>query len=137
MKPFHLAVAGLLLATTPALAGPPYATFVVSSELTSAQAVIMAAGSRAAAVRALRKVPSVGVINLNIRRTPFMRDSSLPEAYEFRGSARRNAAGIAKLRAALKANPVTRRALADHDIPVNRVVGVRIGSNGSLRLYIL
>ena len=127
-----------LAASAPAHAG--YRTYGVatSSDLSMGVAIIMSAGSRAAAVRALKQVPSVGVVRLDIRRSPRMfDDSGLPDVSEFRIAAGRHAAGIAKLRSALKANPVTRKALAARGIPVNRVVGVRIGSNGSLRLYML
>lgn len=137
MKTIPVLLAAFLLAGTPAAAGNRFAPAPISSDLTMAQATIMASGSRAAAVRKIRKVPSVGVVNLNIRRTPMMYDSSLPDLYELRGSARHNAAGIRKLRAALKANPVTRNALTARGIPINRIVGVRISSNGSLRVYIL
>ena len=54
-----------------------------------------------------------------------------------RPSRHRNAAGISKLRKALAANPVTRNALAKRGIPIGIVAGVRVSSNGSLRLYVL
>jgi hypothetical protein len=55
----------------------------------------------------------------------------------FKISAGKNFSGIRRLRAALAANPATRRALSVRGISVNRVVGVDIYSNGSIRLYIL
>lgn len=101
-----------------------------------AEAAIMSAGSRADAVSRLKAVPSVGVINLNIRRAPRF-GSDVPDVAEFRVSAGKNFNGIKRLRNALAANPVTRRALGSRGISIGRVVGVDISSNGSLRLYVL
>ena len=101
-----------------------------------ADAAILSAGSRAAAISRLKVVPSVGVVNLNIRYVPRIRDDA-PDVSEFKVSAGKNLSGIRRLRAALAANPATRRALSVHGISVNRVVGVDIYSNGSIRLYIL
>ena len=145
MKLLRIALAAMLLTTAPAVAGGLKFAPVMSSEISTAQAVIMAAGSRASAVKQLRKVPTVGVVNLNIRHTPLMSDSSLPDVREFRISAAKNAAGIRKLRAALSEigpivtirDPVTRKALARHKVPVNRIVGVKISSSGALRVYVL
>ena len=101
-----------------------------------AEAAILSAGSRAAAVSRLKAVPSVGVVNLSIRYVPRFR-SDAPDVSEFRISAGKNFSGIKRLRAALAANPATRRALANRGISIGRVVGVDIYSNGSIRLYIL
>lgn len=101
-----------------------------------AEAAILSAGSRAVAISRLKVVPSVGVVNLNIRYVPRFR-SDAPDVAEFKVSAGKNFKGISRLRAALAANPATRRALSVRGIPVNRVVGVDIYSNGSIRLYIL
>jgi hypothetical protein len=101
-----------------------------------AQAAIMSAGSRAGAISRLKAVPSVGVINLKIRWVPTFR-SDVPDVAEYRNSAGKNFSGIKRLRNALAANPVTRRALASRGISIGRVVGVDISSNGSLRLYLL
>lgn len=101
-----------------------------------AEAAIMSAGSRAGTVSRLKAVPSVGVINLNIRRAPRF-NSDVPDIAEFRVSASKNFSGIKRLRNALAANPVTRRALGSRGISIGRVVGVDISSNGSLRLYVL
>ena len=105
-------------------------------DVTAAQSAIMSAGSRAAAVRRLRAVPSVGVVDLRFRAHPRFR-SELPDAAEFRISAEKNWAGVRRLRAALAANPVTRAALAAHGVNLSRVVGVMISSNGSLRLFVI
>jgi hypothetical protein len=101
-----------------------------------AEAAIISAGSRAGAVTRLKAVPSVGLINLNIRRVPRF-GSDVPDIAEFRVSASKNFSGIKRLRNALASNPVTRRALAIRGISIGRVVGVDISSNGSLRLYVL
>ena len=101
-----------------------------------AEAAILSAGSRAAAISRLKAVPSVGVVNLNIRYVPRFR-SDAPDVAEFKISAGKNFNGISRLRAALAANPATRSALSNRGISVNRVVGVDIYSNGSIRLYIL
>jgi hypothetical protein len=131
-------LAASLLAGTPAMAGGQFYGAATTSDLTTATAVIMSAGSRAAAIRALRHVPSVGVINLNTGHRMGLRDdSSVPDVSEFRIAASKYAGGIAKLRAALAANPVTRKALAKRGIAIGHVVGVKIGSNGALRLYLL
>mgnify|MGYP002682496876 CR=1 FL=1 len=52
-------------------------------------------------------------------------------------SAGKNYIGIKRLRAALAANPATRRALADRGISIGRVVGVDVYSSGAIRLYVL
>jgi hypothetical protein len=101
-----------------------------------AEAAILSAGSRAAAISRLKVVPSVGVVNLNIRYVPRFRDDA-PDVAEFKVSAGKNFSGIRLLRAALAANPATLRALSVRGISVSRVVGVDIYSNGSIRLYIL
>ena len=101
-----------------------------------AEAAIMSAGSRAAVISRLKAVPSVGVVNLNIRWMPTIR-SDMPDVAEYRISAGKNFNGIKRLRNALAANPVTRRALASRGISIGKVVGVDVSSNGSLRLYIL
>ena len=101
-----------------------------------ADAAILSAGSRAAAISRLKSVPSVGVVNLNIRYMSRFRDDAHDVA-AFKISAGKNFSGIRRLRAALAANPATRRALSVRGISVNRVVGVDIYSNGSIRLYTL
>jgi GrpB-like predicted nucleotidyltransferase (UPF0157 family) len=97
---------------------------------------IMSAGSRAAGIAGLRHVPSVTVIDLRFRLVPRMSDDS-PEPAELEISAQKNAAGVRRLRRALRANPVTRSALAEKGVPIEHIVAVRIFSNGSLRVFIL
>ena len=106
------------------------------SESYKADAAIISAGSRAAAISRLKAVPSVGVVNLKIRWVPTFRSDD-PGPAEYRISAGKNFSGIKRLRNALVANPVTRRALASRGISIGHVVGVDISSNGSLRLYVL
>ena len=101
-----------------------------------AEAAIISAGSRAAAISRLKAIPSVGVVNLSFRTVPSFH-SDVPDIAEFKVSAGKNFSGISRLRASLAANPATRNALSNHGISVNRVVGVEIHSNGSIRLYIL
>jgi hypothetical protein len=123
-----LAIMTLSPASLPALAfdGTTY----------KAEAAIMSAGSRAGAVSRLKAVPSVGVINLNIRQASRF-NSDVPDVNEFRVSASKNFSGIKRLRNALASNPATHRALGSRGISIGRVVGVDISSNGSLRLYLL
>ena len=101
-----------------------------------AEAAILSAGSRAAAISRLRSVRSVGVVNLSFRNVPRFRTNA-PDVSEFKVSAGKNISGIKRLRAALAANPATRRALASRGIAIGRVVGVDVYSSGSIRLYIL
>ena len=63
--------------------------------------------------------------------------SKVPDVSEFKVSAGKNYIGIKRLRAALAANPATRRALADRGISIGRVVGVDVYSSGAIRLYVL
>jgi hypothetical protein len=97
-----------------------------------AESAIMSAGSAAAKVKQIKRVPSVGVLSLNV---PYFRGGT--SFSEYRVSASKNAAGINRLQSALYRNPVTRKALVERGIPINQIVGVRISSNGSLRVYVL
>jgi hypothetical protein len=103
------------------------------------EATIMRAGSTAQKVARIKSVPAVGVIKI---RRDF--DSSFRRGIDYQDavaaakiSAERNAAGVNRLRKALRNNPATRNALADYGIAINRVVGVDVGSNGALRVYVL
>ena len=106
------------------------------SDVAAAQSAIMSAGSRAARVRRLRDVPSVGVVNLGFGTVPRF-SGSLPDPAEFRIAAEKNRTGVQRLRAALAANPVTHDAMQRHHVNINRVVGVMIASNGSLRFFVI
>jgi hypothetical protein len=102
------------------------------SESSMAFSAMQNAGRTADKVRSIKKVPSVGVLSLEV---PMLYgDTSFAEYQVF---AQRNSAGINKLRRALSANPATRQALAKRGIPVGIVAGVRVSSNGSLRIYVL
>lgn len=125
---FSLSVLALSPASLP--------TQAFADDTYKADAAILSAGSRAAAISRLKSVPSVGVVNLNIRYVSRFRDDA-HDVTAFKISAGKNFSGIRRLRAALAANPATRRALAVRGISVNRVVGVDIYSNGSIRLYTL
>ena len=109
---------------------------VFGDSSSKAEAAILSAGSRAAAISRLRSVRSVGVVNLSFRNVPRFRTNA-PDVSEFKVSAGKNISGIRRLRAALAANPATRRALASRGIAIGRVVGVDVYSNGSIRLYVL
>lgn len=123
---FSLSVLALSPASLP--------TQAFADDAYKADAAILSAGSRAAAISRLKSVPSVGVVNLNIRYMSRFRDDS-HDVTAFKISAGKNFSGIRRLRAALAANPATRRALSVRGISVDRVVGVDIYSNGSIRLY--
>jgi hypothetical protein len=100
-----------------------------------AASAILSAGLRASQVRALKSVPSVGVIYVahgGSHRLGFI-DENISTLII---SSERNHAGILKLRAALSSNPATKQALSANGVAPNSVVGVQIGSNGSLRLFI-
>jgi hypothetical protein len=122
-----------ILAAVPA--GVPGALAQVSgADIQMANSAIINAGSRAAKVKAIKKVPSVGVVRLDVNSmSPF---SNLPDPAEYRIMVSKNAAGVNKLRQALRANPATRAALARRGIDASQVGGAMISSNGSLRLYI-
>ena len=132
----ELLLAALVLVAPAAVVMPSMAQ-VSDSDVSAAQSAIMSSGSRAAAVSRIGRVPSVGVVRLNVRGVPRFRNDSVPDVAEFRILAGKYASGIGKLRRALKANAVTRKALASHGISIGRVVGVKISSNGSLRVYLL
>jgi hypothetical protein len=116
-------------------AGVPGALAQVNgADIQMATSAIMNAGTRAAKVKAIKRVPSVGVVRLDFNSmSPF---SDLPSAADYRIMVSKNAAGVNKLRQALRANPVTRAALAKHGVNPGQVAGAMISSNGSLRLYI-
>ena len=106
------------------------------SDVTDALSAMMSAGSRTAQVRQLRNVPGVGIVDLRFQRNSRLSERLL-DVSEFRISAQKNARGITRLRRALAGNPVTREALASHGIDIGHVVGVKISSGGSLRVYVL
>lgn len=107
-----------------------------SLDPSEAATAILSAGTRAAQIRGPRSVPSVGVIHVGNDSSPTMGliDENIRTLII---STQRNHAGIVKLRAALVANATTKRALAANGVAINHVVGVEIGSNGSLRVFVI
>ena len=123
--------AALVLAISLTMAAPGLAQAQIDNfDRHEASSAIMSSRTAAAKVRLVRNVPSVGVIRLNFHN----RRSSV---YDYRLSAEKNAAGIHRLQDALRANPVTRQALANTGVDINQVAGVRIGSGGALRVFLL
>lgn len=108
---------------------------VTNIDVQWATSSIMMAGKRAGQVPGIKKVPSVGVIRLDVPTVPMFR-GDIPDWQDFKIMTQKNAAGVAKLQRALAANPVTRAALARNHVQPWQVAGVQIGSNGALRLYI-
>jgi hypothetical protein len=127
-------MAVVILAAVPAFPIPADAQ-VTQLDAQMASSAIMNAGSRAARVKTIKKVPSVGVIRLDFG-PPISLWSNLPDPADYRIMVSKNQAGVNKLRQALRANPVTREALARRGISPSQVAGAQISSNGSLRLYI-
>jgi hypothetical protein len=105
-------------------------------DFSEAQSAILSSGSRASQIRAIKSVPSIGVIRVANGTSPRLGliDENISTLII---STERNHAGIVKLRAALAANATTKRALAANGVAINRVVGVQIGSNGSLRVFVI
>jgi hypothetical protein len=124
------ASAALVPATAPAALAQ-----VTNIDVQWAISSIQMAGKRAAQVPGIKKVPSVGVIRLDVPTIP-MFNGDVPDWQEFKIMTQRNAAGVAKLQRNLAANPVTAAALAKNHVRPSQVAGVQIGSNGALRLYI-
>lgn len=108
---------------------------VSGADIQMASAAIMAAGSRASKVKAIKRVPSVGVVRLDFGPTLRTWSGQMDPA-EYRILAQKNAAGVSRLQQALRANPATRAALQKRGINPSQVAGAQISSNGSLRLYI-
>jgi hypothetical protein len=91
-----------------------------------------------ARIAQIRRVPAVGVINLNmVALERFGSRMSYMDASDFRIVASQNAGGVARMRRALAANRVTRAAVADQGVEIGDVVGVVISRNGNLRLFVL
>ena len=127
-----LSLMALLL--LPVSAAPTSARTILQSGV-PVQAIMMRAGATAGRVARIKAVPSVGVVNLRRIAAPrFYSDWDTVDDYRL--NIDRNYAGIKRLRGALKANPATRRALADRGIAISRVVAADVSSNGSLRLYV-
>lgn len=135
MKTFRALLITLAAAASP-LAGATIATAQVGQmDVHASIGAIMNAGTRADRVKSIKKVPSVGVVRLDLA-PPMSFNTDIPSRSEYRILVSRNAAGVNKMRRALAANPVTRAALAKRGISPSQVAGAQISSNGSLRLYI-
>jgi hypothetical protein len=133
----RLVLASFLLIASPVAATLPATAQVSPQEATMATSAIMSAGQRAAIVSRIDRVPSVGAVRLDRAMMRLGEDDEGADYVNFRVTAARHAAGIARLRAALSRNPATAAALARHNIDVARVVGVQVSSTGALRLYLL
>jgi hypothetical protein len=131
----HIALIAAFTAIVLALA-PPAVAQVGSDDAIRAQSAIMSAGKRAGQVAAIDEVPSLGVVRLYARVGSQLRSES-PDPQEYRILAAKNAAGVNRLRQALRANPATRDALAEGGVGINRIVGAIVGSNGALRVYVI
>jgi hypothetical protein len=101
-----------------------------------AQSAILSAGSRAGQVARIRNVPSIGVIDLSWAPRSLDNGTSATLA-EFQIMAQKSAGGIRNLQRALAKNPATRAAIGKTSVSIKNIVGVSVGSNGSLRLFIL
>lgn len=103
-----------------------------SAEYIEATSAVMDAGLAAEQIHHLQNVPSVGVISVaDGHRT---RNGNYDNSVEMIAS--QNSHWVNVLRHALTSNRVTRMAMADHGVDVNRVDGVSIGSTGSLRFFV-
>lgn len=134
MTKFKALLISASVALSPMAFSGPATSQVSQVDVHMSISAIMDAGHRADRVKTIRKVPSVGVIRLDMG--PIISSSDIPDRSEYRIMVSRNAAGVNKLRRALAANPATRAALAKRGISPNQVAGAQISSNGSLRLYI-
>jgi hypothetical protein len=136
-KPILRAV---LLTTALAIAAPSQAGSPIFSGV-PIDAIVMRSGATAPKIKKLKKVPSLGVVLLRrdgfrfgVRRELRSYDNDHYGGYDYRLLISRNASGIKKLRAALKSNPATRRALAK--VNINRIIAADVYSNGSIRVYV-
>jgi hypothetical protein len=109
---------------------------LTQSNYDNAISAMMSAASRSARVGQMRNVPSVTVVRLK-QIVVFRHPGDEPDLPSIQISAQKNAFGIRRLRNALAANPATRAALARKGVPLNRIVGADVFSNGALLVYIL
>ena len=129
-RQFALGLAALFFAV------PAASAQIADETVRQASVGIMNAGNDANEVAGLRHVPRVTVINLRLIANYRVRRER-ERLSDFKISAEKNAAGIARLRKALKANPATRAALAERGVDIDRILAVHIFSDGSLRVFIL
>jgi hypothetical protein len=130
--PFRPLAAAALILSLAFTALTPAQAQVTQSDRIAAQSAIMSAGKAASQVARLGDVPSVGVVYVPNRYSRYSES-----AIQYRLSAEKNAAGVNKLRRALRSNPAVREALSGKRVNINRVIGVKISSRGDLRLYVL
>src|SRR5215207_448120 len=110
MTPVQTIISSAILSLALLAASPANLSAQVFGDSSSkAEAAILSAGAKAAAISRLKLVRSVGVVNLSFRNVPRFRTNA-PDVSEFKVSASKNLGGIKRLRAALAANPATRRA---------------------------
>jgi hypothetical protein len=124
----------LSLAAVAASAAPALAQYA-SDDYDNAENAAMSAGRDAGRIARLRRVSGVSALNMRFRNTagvPFEFDRS-PQAFGL--TVEKNRTGIATLRAALRKNPATAKALAARGIAIGRIAGVRISSGGWLTVY--
>lgn len=129
-RTFALSLAALAMGATPALAQ------FDSMDYDDAELAVLSAGKAASQVAALRRVSGISVTNMNFRtaaRVPFEFDRS-PQQLGI--TVDRHRGEVNRLRAALRRNPATARALAARGISANRVVGAKVSRGGWLRLYV-
>lgn len=137
MKTLKALAFALALAASAALLPPaPGAVAQVTNiDVQWAISAIQMAGRRADLVPGVKKVPSIGVVRLDVPTVP-MFNGDIPNWQDFKIMTQKNAAGVAKLQRALAANPVTAAAMAKVRIQPYQVAGVQIATSGSLRFYI-
>ncbi len=129
-RQFAMGFAALLVAGSAASAQ------IADETVRQATVGMMSAGNNAYEVAGLRHVPRLTVINLRLIANYRVR-TERERVSDFKIGAEKNAAGIARLRKALKANPATRAALAESGADIGRIVAVHIFSDGSLRVFVL
>jgi hypothetical protein len=127
-----LSVMALLL--LPLTAAPVSARSLIQSGV-PVDALVMRSGATAGKISTIKAVPAIGVVNLrHVARPRF--ESDWDTVDDFRVNIDRNYAGIKRLRSALKANPVTCRALEAKGISIGRVVAADVYSSGAIRVYL-
>jgi hypothetical protein len=129
---FKLSVMALLL--LPLTAAPVSARSLLQCGV-PVDALVMRAGATAGKILAIEAVPAMGVVNLRHVARPRL-ESDWDTVEDFRVNIDRNYADIKRLRRALKANPVTRRALEAKGISIGRVVAADVYSSGAIRVYL-
>ena len=107
-----------------------------SPDAIEAQVAIIKAGSNGSAIASVTAIKSLGVVRLYQRIVPYFSDE-WPPPEVFQIYAQKNWSGVQKLRGQLAANPAIRSGLAARNIPINRVVGCKVYSATSIRVFLL